>query len=291
MRARGGGDCGGGPGGGLGGGAPRPSWSNGGAVTSRVSPALPIAVGLAVLALAAWLLWRRKPSGSAGTDTGLPPDAHALLRQHVRTYATFSRAEQARFRERCAAFLAEVRVSGAGFTPDGLDGLLVAASAQLLLFRTDEWRLPSVREVLLHPTHFGEDGRATDPDEDMLGMVGEELFSRTVILSRADLHAGFAPGAEVHVGVHEFAHVLDRADGAADGCPSAYLPPGRIKAWRRTIAREAERALAGAGVLDEYAAEDPAELFAVATEHYFLYPDELRHYHRDLWSALRGLYG
>ena len=256
-----------------------------------MSPALPIAVGLVVLALVAWLLWRREPTGSPAAGTGLPPDAHALFRRYVRPYGAFSRAEQARFRERCAAFLREVRISGAGFTPDALDGLLVAASAQLLLFRTEEWRLPSVREVLLHPTHFDEEGRATDPDEDMLGMVGEELFSRTVILSREDLHAGFAPGAEVHVGVHEFAHVLDRADGAADGCPSAYLPAGRVRAWRKTIAREAERALTGAGVLDEYAAEDPAELFAVATEHYFLYPDELRHYHRELWSALRGLYG
>ena len=256
-----------------------------------MSPVLPLALGVAVLALAAWLLWRRGPSSARELGGGLPDGAHLLLRRHVRPYATLSRAEQARFRERCGAFLAEVRISGAGFAPDALDGLLVAASAQLLLFRTPEWRLPSVREVLLHPTHFDEDGRATDPEEDMLGMVGEELFSRTVILSREDLHAGFAPGAEVHVGVHEFAHVLDRADGAADGCPSAYLPAGRVRAWRKTIAREAERALTGAGVLDEYAAEDPAELFAVATEHYFLYPDELRHYHRELWSALRGLYG
>jgi len=43
-------------------------------------------------------------------------------------------------------------------------------------------------------------------------------------------------------------------------------------------------------LLDEYAAEDPAEFFAVATEFFFERPRALRARHPDLYTQLRVFY-
>lgn len=239
------------------------------------------------LAAVVWLWWPRRASPRGGAIG----DLESLLLRHVAFYAALSGEARRRFAARIRDFLSTVRVSGAGCDVTDLDRVLVAASAQMLLHGTDEYRYPGLREVLLHPTHFGEDGAPGDPDEDMLGLVGEELLSSTVVLSREDLHAGFAPGADLHVGLHEFAHWLDRLDGAADGVPEHYLPAGAALRWRRVIDAELQRVRMGRGWLDPYAAEDAAELFAVATEHYFLWPRELRGAHGELYGLLRGLYG
>lgn len=248
---------------------------------------------LLVLAAAAGAIWLvlRRGRASADAVTISPTRQRQLLTRYVPEYAALTRGRQRRFNAGVTRFLGEVRIEGAGFAPDVLDRLLVAASAQLVLGGTAEASFPDLREVVLQPTHFDDDFAADDPDTDMLGMVGEELFSRTVVLSREALHASFAPAAEVHVGVHEFAHLLDRADGLVDGVPSAYLPAASVPHWRATVATELERLDAGDSYLDPYAAGDAGELFAVATEHYFLWPGELAAGHPELYDCLRELYG
>ena len=54
--------------------------------------------------------------------------------------------------------------------------------------------------------------------------------------------------------------------------------------------QEMRRAKLGKGVLRSYAATNPAELFAVATEQFFERPARLRQHHPELFEALAALY-
>ena len=94
--------------------------------------------------------------------------------------------------------------------------------------------------------------------------------------------------------LHEFAHQLDREDGAVDGTPlldqrSQYLD------WARVFTAEYERLnrdtwIGRPTVLDEYGTTNPAEFFAVATECFFEKPRVLEKRHPELYAELRSYY-
>jgi Mlc titration factor MtfA (ptsG expression regulator) len=97
-----------------------------------------------------------------------------------------------------------------------------------------------------------------------------------------------------NVVVHEFAHVLDMADGVPDGVP--LLPRGLDReAWIDTLDREYEafcpRVDAGEDTaLDPYGAEGVDEFFAVASEAFFVAPAPMQAEHPALYGLLRGYY-
>jgi hypothetical protein len=82
--------------------------------------------------------------------------------------------------------------------------------------------------------------------------------------------------AHTNIVLHEFAHKLDMRNGAADGCPP--LPPGLSRAaWARDFLTAYEELCAALDRdepvrIDNYAAESPAEFFAVLSEAFFLAP-------------------
>jgi MtfA peptidase len=97
-----------------------------------------------------------------------------------------------------------------------------------------------------------------------------------------------------NVVIHEFAHVLDMRDGAADG-----VPPLRDRAardhWVGVLSTEyddfCERVDAGEDtLLDPYAAEAPEEFFAVACEAFFVVPREFLAEHPRMYGLLRGFF-
>jgi len=94
--------------------------------------------------------------------------------------------------------------------------------------------------------------------------------------------------------IHEFAHKLDMRSGEANGCPPlpATMPP---HVWTRTLtaAYENFRARVGRGentAIDPYAAESPAEFFAVLSEVFFAEPTLLVHEYPKVYKQLMSLY-
>ena len=68
------------------------------------------------------------------------------------------------------------------------------------------------------------------------------------------------------------------------------------RAWARTLGREYQTLLeaAAAGrptLLDKHGATNPAEFFAVVTEHFFKRPRQLREQHPELYEELKLYYG
>jgi Mlc titration factor MtfA (ptsG expression regulator) len=105
------------------------------------------------------------------------------------------------------------------------------------------------------------------------------------------LEESFAdPDDAYHVGLHEFAHLLD-VDRAGFGGIPASLPSGRGPEWTALVEKEMERLRHGKSVLDPYGAEDPAEFLAVAVEAFFEAPLALRRRHRELYALLAEYFG
>jgi hypothetical protein len=163
------------------------------------------------------------------------------------------------------------------------DKVLVAASAAMVSVGWPGFRWGQVTEILLYPQAFNADdyGFAT---ADAAGQVHPW---GVVILSIPTLAASFArPGEGSHVGVHEFAHVLDLEGGDFDGVPLGF-GPHRIRAWERLRKREERRLRRGHSVLSPYALTNRVEFLAVAAEAFFQEPVELRRSSPDLYRLLR----
>ncbi len=94
--------------------------------------------------------------------------------------------------------------------------------------------------------------------------------------------------------IHEFAHKIDMRSGEANGCPP--LPAGmRQDVWKATltVAYDDFCARVDAGedtAIDPYAAENPAEFFAVLSEVFFAEPSLLRQEYPDVYAQFAALY-
>jgi len=196
--------------------------------------------------------------------------------------------------------LAEVPIIGCGglTVTDGMR-VLVAAQAALLLLGRRAGAFGVLRQVLVYPGHFVvqrsvADGAGLVRDERQT-LAGESWQHGQVVLAWDEVRAGAAVADDGrNVVVHEFAHQLDQEGGAANGAP--WLP-GRARAarWAAVMRNEFDAlqqrlARGEAGVLDPYAATNPAEFFAVASEVFFERPQALASNHPALYAELRGLY-
>ncbi len=173
----------------------------------------------------------------AVVSRGLAPDLAAILDSRVAYYRGLDPATKERFRTLTAIFLDETPITGAGCDVDDVTRVLVAASAVIPILGFPDWEYATLREVLIKPGEFVARPTEFDDDDDdldpMLGMVGNRggSFHGTLILSKTDLFRGFvATRDKMHVGIHEFAHLVDEGDGAIDGVP-AWLPRERIRDW------------------------------------------------------------
>jgi MtfA peptidase len=153
--------------------------------------------------------------------------------------------------------------------------------------------------IYLHPDAV--DVRRSRTDE--IGVVheyedtlaGEAMEGGPLMLSWQDVaDAGESAEWGYNVVIHEFAHVLDMRDGVADGIPPLPDRAARER-WAATLQEhyDAHCAEVDADVeslLDPYGAEAPDEFFAVASEAFFVAPQDLRAEQPALYELLAGFY-
>lgn len=124
-------------------------------------------------------------------------------------------------------------------------------------------------------------------------LLGEAWVGGPVIVSWQPERA--AAEHLVNVVIHEFAHKLDMLDGGVDGVPR--LRPGMsrrawIDAFEPTYrAFRAHVRRGDATWLDPYAAQSPAEFFAVTTEAFFESPSLLKEDCPEVYGQLARLFG
>jgi TPR repeat protein len=197
-----------------------------------------------------------------------------------------------RFRRLLQVFLGEKRITGVKVKADTVTRVLVAASAIIPVFGFPDWEWNQINEVLVYPNRFDGEFQFGDArGQNILGMVGTGSLSGLMILSKPDLIDGFRnTGDKRNVGVHEFAHLVDKTDGVIDGVPEVGLGRQAIEPWLDLMRRKMAEIEKGNSDINRYALTNEAEFFAVTSEYFFERPGIMQRKHPALYAALERVF-
>ncbi|MCW7537662.1 zinc-dependent peptidase [Aquabacterium sp. A7-Y] len=229
-----------------------------------------------------------------------PAAWRTILRRRVPLAAKLPPPLQLQLKRHIQIFLAEKRFIGCAGQPiDDEVRVTIAAQACLLQLNRAADHYPRLRQVLVYPGAFVVDRVHSEPSgilrEERQVLSGESWSQGQVILSWQDVLEGAAIADDGrNVVIHEFAHQLDQDKGSANGAPHQ---AGRLRRerWAAVLSAEYARLQASvaegrAGLLSDYAATNPAEFFAVASEVFFEQGRELAEECPEVYRELSEFY-
>ena len=214
--------------------------------------------------------------------------------------AIYDSRELERLREKVVLFLHAKAIVGARdheVTP--LQRVIIALEACVLVLELDLSYYDGFENVIVYPGEFVPDWEW----EDEAGVVhrndgalaGEAMPDGPVVLSWPDVAASADwEGNGMNLVIHEFAHKIDMRNGEADGCPP--LPAGMSSAvWRETLTAAYDDFCVRVDSdedteIDPYAAESPAEFFAVLSEVFFADPWLLKREYPRMYAQCAVFY-
>jgi len=241
-----------------------------------------------------------KPWRLAREAEALAPTATELgaIINRAPCMAGLSRDERERIGQLAGLILASKNFLGAGnFSPDRGDCLPLAVHAALPVLELGLEALDGFSSFILYRDAFEVEVEEVDEH----GLVhrgrdlraGEAWHGGPVVISLADAaESGLGDG--FHVVIHELAHQIDSLNGEPDGFPP--LPRDiPVAEWSRAFSTAFERFQGRvdsgqATELDRYAAESPAEFFAVCSEALFDAPGQLVREMPEIHELLRRFY-
>jgi Mlc titration factor MtfA (ptsG expression regulator) len=237
-----------------------------------------------------WLVRRRCLRRLRIMEQPFPDLWEQVLQSHVAFFRALPDPEKERFRQMVKVFLDEVRITGIETEVDDTVRVLVAASAAIPVFGFHDWEYHRLGEVLVYPRSFGEEYQTTgSPGENVLGMVGWGRLRGVMILSKPSLLAGFDnPSTSDNVGIHEFAHLVER-EGSEHGLPPE-VPWQAVKHWVQYVARELSHPSRNRSYLRDYAYTNDREFFAVLAEYFFKSPGLLKEKDPQLYGMLQEMF-
>jgi len=228
------------------------------------------------------------------------PDDHVFA-QVVAEFPVLARLspdQQSCLLERTTEILADKTFQAAGgMALEDDETLIVATMAALPVLELGVDWYRGFHTFIIYPGEFQAEFEEVDED----GVVhrgrdlraGEAWAHGPVVLGLDEVLAS-GRGEGYNVVVHELAHQIDQLNGDMDGFPPLHRGMDRqqwvdvfSQAYQR-LCTELEQGLEPS--LDPYAAESPAEFFAVASEFYFDVPEWLAENHPDLHHQLKRFY-
>ncbi|MDC0230727.1 zinc-dependent peptidase [Aureispira] len=219
--------------------------------------------------------------------TPFPDSWRKILKKYVQFYRALSPAEQHRFETEIQIFLHETRITGIKTQVDDVTRVLAAASAEIPVFNFPEWEYDTLGEILIYPHAFTKDFKTKGEGRNITGMVGTGVMQGVMILSKPALIMGFENSKDKkNVGIHEFVHLLDAADGIYDGIPKLFMKNQYIGPWLDIIHKETENIIKGKSRMNPYGATSQVEFFAVASECFFEHPYALEKNNPELYQIL-----
>lgn len=211
-------------------------------------------------------------------------------------FADLHAAERTQLRELAGQFVKQkdfVACGGLELKQEMCATIAVYACLPMLHLGVEWWR--GWREILLYPEPFV----VPVSERDETGVVhdfaavhsGEAWQQGPLILAWSDV---LGAGGGYNVVIHEIAHKLDMLNGAANGFPPLHTRMAR-EAWTQALSaayadlcRRSDEGLPSE--IDLYAADSPAECFAVFSEYFFELPQRVQQHYPLVWQQLRMFY-
>jgi Mlc titration factor MtfA (ptsG expression regulator) len=242
--------------------------------------------------VAVYFVFRKKGKITPAVIDLEPTEYKKLLTEHVAFYQKLNYTDQDRFEQLIADFLAETNIEGIGTDITPLDRTLIASSAVIPIFGFPEWKYKNLTNIILYPDTFDKDFQFEGENRNIMGMVGSGYMNGQMLLSRAALIKGFSQNSgKENAAIHEFVHLLDKADGTTDGIPETFIPHEYAEPWLKMMHQEMHRISEGHSDINPYALTNEAEFLAVASEYFFEKPTELQHKHPELYAELSRIFG
>lgn len=242
-----------------------------------------------------WARWRGARERRALRRRAIPDRLWDLTIARYPFLARLKEADRVDLRRLATLFLDRKEFAGAhGFVVTDEVAVAVAAQACLPVLRLGLQLYDGFVGIVIHPQEvvarreiMDEDGVVHQYDEHL---TGEAMDGGPMMLSWQDVALSGETAAEAYnVVIHEFVHVIDMLDGAADGAPPIPDRAARER-WATLIAAEYDAfcrhvEAATDTVLDPYGATALEEFFAVAAEAFFVVPGAMRAEHPALYRA------
>jgi Mlc titration factor MtfA (ptsG expression regulator) len=222
----------------------------------------------------------------------------SLLLDTLPVLRGLSFAESQRLRLLTTTFLRQKRFEPvSGFSLSRAMRLRIAAQACLPILNLDATWYDPWRTIIVYPDEFVRPQSKVDDNgivhEWSEVLSGESWDRGPIVLSWADVVASDALDG-YNVVMHEMAHQLDGLNGDTDGFPPLHREMS-IGCWTRSF-RCAFDTLGSlldrceSPPIDAYAAESPAEFFAVLSEYFFELPGSLRRAYPEVYDRLVEFY-
>jgi MtfA peptidase len=250
-------------------------------------------VPILVIIVIAVLVYLALNSGSQNIEkqiqAGFPDEWEAILKSHVGIYHILTPEKKVRFKERVHRFILTKPIVGYQTDVDDVVKILVASSAVMLTLSFERWNFNYLSGVIVTDQSINRD--TEEQGNFVLGQVETDGDNSKMVLSKSSLLQGFRNMDDrKNVGVHEFAHVLDHADGEIDGIPKAIMPPELVDAWIKRVGRNIKEIYDHDSDISTYGATSESEFFAVVTEYFFEKPDVMKVKHPELYDILSKTY-
>ena len=245
--------------------------------------------------------WRHQREDALVERRRIPEDLWQLTVQRYPFVSARSPDELLRLRRLTSMFLSDKEFSGAGgMQVDDEVAVAVALQACLPILNLGLSRYGGFKGIVIHAdevmaqrTEMDEDGVVHEYAE---ALTGEVMQGGPVTLSWSDVaDAGETAALAYNVVIHEFAHVLDMHSHASQTHLATPELRRAHQRWNDLLLEEFQSFVisveSGAEtVLDPYGAESPQEFFAVASEAFFVQPEEMWREQAALYDLMRQYY-
>ncbi len=249
---------------------------------------------------AGWARWQRWRESRVLARRAIPA---ALWEHTLQRFAFLARRrpdELEQLHRLATLFLTHKEFSAAqGFVVSDEVAVAVAAQACLPILHLGLQAYDGFVGIVVHPDQVLARREVVDDDGIVHtyreALAGEAMQGGPVMLSWRDIEeAGADEDDSYNVVIHEFVHVLDLADGSADGVPPMADRSARQR-WCAVMQAEYAEFCAqvdrGADtVIDPYGTESIDEFFAVAAECFFVTPRHLAAAHPALYAAFAAYF-
>ncbi len=211
------------------------------------------------------------------------------LERHVPFFRKLPEDLRQPFLDRLKVFAWEKKFTGArGMAITDEVRAVISAVAVRLILHLESGFYNRLSEIVVYPFHYKHE------DDDTV-VFGEASTWGTVVLAWPAVLAGLRDSRDGHhTAMHEFAHVLDVADGSFDGTPDLRAQED-YRPWASILSDHFEKLRARKRkqrkVLRDYGNQNPAEFFAVATEAFFEKSVQMKRHTPDLYAELSRFYG